>query len=258
MATYSKDYYAVLQVSQHDSLEIIEAAYRRLALTYHPDLNPSPSANGKMQEINEAFSVLKHPQKRAAFDLSYRPAVSSVQYTVRKPTRTQPRSYYKPAPTRAEEKLQVEELHVVFHVGDQTYGIGIQEVETVLLAQNISRHAAFPQFVVGVTKVRGAEVPVIDLRPRLGFERKEIDKDSRIVLVKVQDIRVGLLVDSVENYLRIPINTIKVPAFISQGQDLSFIKGIARVGFNILILLNVINVLTNVEKVSLQDFACEF
>jgi ATP-dependent DNA helicase PIF1 len=65
-----KDYYAILQVHRHAEKEIIEAAYKRLALKYHPDVNKLPNASEKMQGINEAYEVLSDPERRVTYDSS--------------------------------------------------------------------------------------------------------------------------------------------------------------------------------------------
>jgi len=62
------DYYEILQVSPSAEQEVIEAAYRRLARKYHPDVNPDPAAAQRMRLLNEAFEVLADPQKRAEYD----------------------------------------------------------------------------------------------------------------------------------------------------------------------------------------------
>lgn len=62
------DYYEILQVSPHAEPEIIEAAYKRLALKYHPDTNPSPSTAQQMKWINQAYALLSDPEKRAQYD----------------------------------------------------------------------------------------------------------------------------------------------------------------------------------------------
>lgn len=54
----SKNYYQTLQVDANASVEVIEAAYRRLARMYHPDLNPSPDAVPMMQRINEPMVLV--------------------------------------------------------------------------------------------------------------------------------------------------------------------------------------------------------
>jgi curved DNA-binding protein len=63
-----KDYYQVLGVEPSASEDDIRTAFRRLARKHHPDLNPSPDAAARMQELNEAHEVLRDPEKRAAYD----------------------------------------------------------------------------------------------------------------------------------------------------------------------------------------------
>ncbi|MDP2951915.1 MAG: DnaJ domain-containing protein [Chloroflexota bacterium] len=64
------DYYAVLQVDPQAEMEVIQAAYRRLAAKYHPDVAPSPEASERMKLLNAAYEVLSHPEKRRAYDIS--------------------------------------------------------------------------------------------------------------------------------------------------------------------------------------------
>jgi DnaJ domain len=66
-----KDYYAILMVHPQAELLVIEAAYKRLAREYHPDLGPSPRSHDKMVEINEAFAVLSNPTQRQSYDREY-------------------------------------------------------------------------------------------------------------------------------------------------------------------------------------------
>ena len=59
MTTSKRSYYDILQVSIFAEQEVIEAAYKRLAQKYHPDMNSSANATRKMQELNEAHDVLQ-------------------------------------------------------------------------------------------------------------------------------------------------------------------------------------------------------
>jgi molecular chaperone DnaJ len=69
MASRTKrDYYEVLGVSPGAPLDEIKRAYRRLALEYHPDRNPSPEATDKFKEASEAFEVLADGDKRRIYD----------------------------------------------------------------------------------------------------------------------------------------------------------------------------------------------
>lgn len=66
----AKNYYKILQVDPSAEAEVIAAAYKRLSIKYHPDTNRSPDAHRRMQEINEAYDVLKDPARRRQYDLN--------------------------------------------------------------------------------------------------------------------------------------------------------------------------------------------
>jgi curved DNA-binding protein len=63
-----KDYYQTLGLPREASADDIKRAYRKLARTYHPDLNKSADAEASFKELGEAYEVLKDPEKRAAYD----------------------------------------------------------------------------------------------------------------------------------------------------------------------------------------------
>ena len=66
--TKNPDYYAILQVHPEADVEVIKAAYRKLAAKYHPDVSTSPEAVEQMKLLNEACEVLTDSDKRAAYD----------------------------------------------------------------------------------------------------------------------------------------------------------------------------------------------
>lgn len=64
-----RDYYELLGVSRSADEKTLKAAYRKLAMQYHPDRNPgNPEAELKFKEVTEAYEVLRDPQRRAAYD----------------------------------------------------------------------------------------------------------------------------------------------------------------------------------------------
>jgi curved DNA-binding protein len=63
-----KDYYEILGVARGAAAEEIKRAYRRLARKYHPDVSKEPDAEARFKEVREAYTVLKDPEKRKAYD----------------------------------------------------------------------------------------------------------------------------------------------------------------------------------------------
>ena len=63
-----RDLYQVLQVDPAADAEVLEAAYRRLARKYHPDVSSAPDAQTRMRELNDAYSTLRDPVRRAGYD----------------------------------------------------------------------------------------------------------------------------------------------------------------------------------------------
>ena len=72
------DYYELLDVPRDADAKMIKDAFRKLALQYHPDRNPSPDAEEHFKEIAEAYAVLSDPQKRAQYDAGGRSGVTGM------------------------------------------------------------------------------------------------------------------------------------------------------------------------------------
>lgn len=91
-----KDYYQILQIPPDASQQEIKQAYRRMAKVYHPDVAKETSAAFSIQEINEAYSVLNHPQRRSRYDWLRANPVVFEQPEAPRPQR--PPHSYKPGP----------------------------------------------------------------------------------------------------------------------------------------------------------------
>ncbi|NLV91980.1 MAG: purine-binding chemotaxis protein CheW [Firmicutes bacterium] len=141
---------------------------------------------------------------------------------------------------------------VVFSLYGEEFGIEITQVREIIKPREITRLPHTPDFIKGVTNIRGEVIPVIDLRQRFGVEAATTDQDSRIIITELNDSRVGFIVDSVAEVLRIPRTSIEPPPRTIAGLRANYIQGIGRVDERLLIVLDVTQILTSEEQISLE------
>ena len=66
-----KDYYQILGTNRHASAQEIKNAYRAMSMKWHPDKHPNVDVTSRMQDINEAYAILKNEEKRQRYDIEY-------------------------------------------------------------------------------------------------------------------------------------------------------------------------------------------
>jgi purine-binding chemotaxis protein CheW len=146
----------------------------------------------------------------------------------------------------------MEKQLVVFDIAREHYGVEIAAVQSIIKMQTITAVPRAPSFVEGVTNLRGTVLPVIDLRRRFGLEATDATKDTRIVVVELNNVTVGMIVDGVSEVLRVSDDNIEPPSPIVTTVDSAFIRGIAKVGERLIILLDLSHVLTLEEASQAQ------
>ncbi len=149
-----------------------------------------------------------------------------------------------------------EQQLVTFKLGNEEFGIPISQIQEIDRYSQVTRVPRAPEFVLGVTNLRGEVIPVIDTRRRFGIEVKQPDDRTRIIMVELAGTKTGLLVDSVSQVLNIAAQDIAPPpSAIESGIDNEFISGIGKVdnGKRMVVLLNVEKILTRKEHGSLVE-----
>lgn len=142
---------------------------------------------------------------------------------------------------------------VIFHLAKEYYGVDIAAVESIIKLQEITSIPQAPAFVEGVINLRGAVLPVIDLRKRFGLPQTAPTKDTRIVVVEMSGTTVGMIVDAVNEVLQVPVEDIEPPSPMVTTLDSAFITGIAKVSDRLIILLDLGKVLSIDEHVELAE-----
>jgi purine-binding chemotaxis protein CheW len=134
---------------------------------------------------------------------------------------------------------------VGFFIRDDEFGVDIREIQEINKLVPITEVPRSPQFVEGVINLRGQIVPVIDLRVRFNIQRKGYDKKTRIIVINVNNKKIGLIVDSVSEVLRIPLSDIQDPPAEAVSEGMEFINGIAEINDRLVVILDLKSILTH-------------
>jgi purine-binding chemotaxis protein CheW len=142
---------------------------------------------------------------------------------------------------------------IVFALADEEYGVEVEKVKTIERMMPMTRVPKTYDFVKGVINLRGVVVPVIDLRGRFGLPQSEYTDNSRIVIIAVNDMEVGLIVDSANDVIDVDTDLIQDPPEIVGGVRAKYLQGVAKIGDRLLVLLNLMEVLSKGEIIKLEE-----
>lgn len=158
----------------------------------------------------------------------------------------------KESSSSSEESLQL----VNFELSGEEFGVDIMQVSEIIPISKITRIPQAPECVKGLINLRGKIVVVIDLNRRLGFSPRESDSLSKIIIVKVKDTTIGMLVNSVNGILKLPLSSIEsTPDMIKSKINSEYLTGVGKAGNRLLILLNLARVLGEEEVDELNQLS---
>ncbi|MBF0102975.1 MAG: chemotaxis protein CheW [Desulfobacterales bacterium] len=148
---------------------------------------------------------------------------------------------------------------VTFKLEDEEYGFEITEVQEINRLGDVTRMPKAPDYVSGVTNLRGQVVPLINLRQRFLLSKKETDDRTRIIIVDLNGNRTGIIVDQVNEVLRLSSSDIEpTPQIVTSGDaHTEFMTGICKVdnGKRMILLLDTEKLLTVSEKKVLENLS---
>jgi purine-binding chemotaxis protein CheW len=142
-------------------------------------------------------------------------------------------------------------------LGSEDFGIDVMKVLEVVKVPEMRRVPQAPAFVKGVTDVRGSMVPIIDLRDRFSLPDSELGPDHRVLIVDLEESRVGLIVDEVPGVLEYPPDSVSPPPKLFKGLKARYLDGLVRDGERLIMLLNVEEILSSEERIALKSLVEE-
>ncbi len=126
-----------------------------------------------------------------------------------------------------------------FQLADEIYAVPLINIQQIIKPRPITFVPRAPHYILGIISLRGAIIPIFDLKRRLGLGETEVQKKSRIIIINLNEkVSAGLLVDQVLEVARVPEESIEPPPPIFSGVEGEFLNGIARYKGKMLIILN--------------------
>jgi chemotaxis signal transduction protein len=129
---------------------------------------------------------------------------------------------------------------VTFLLKDEEFGFDIMSVQEIIRLPKMAKLPQTPPYVEGISNLRGAVLPVFDIRARFGMKREARTDRSRVLVIDIDGKRTGLLVDSVRQVIRVARNEFEPPPAAIRNETADYIDGVVTLdsGKRIIIALN--------------------
>lgn len=142
-----------------------------------------------------------------------------------------------------------------FRLGEEEYAIDILQVREIRAHAPVTRIANTPAYIKGVFNLRGAIVPVLDLRIRLGFEKAEYNAFTVVIIIDVRGRSMGVVVDSVSDVVAFAADEIRPAPPMPGGTDTALIRGLAPLQGRMLIVLDMVRLMETAGMAPLAEAA---
>ena len=136
------------------------------------------------------------------------------------------------------EEVEQQLQYVTFRIGSEDFGVDILMVQEIIRMPKITPIPNAPPFILGVINLRGKIIPVVDLRIRVALPQTEASDARRIVVVELKEKRIGMLVDSVSQVIRIPAGVVEEMPEEAVNVTENFIKGVGKLDNRLIIILD--------------------
>jgi purine-binding chemotaxis protein CheW len=141
---------------------------------------------------------------------------------------------------------------LVFTLGDEEYGIDILKVQEIRGYDQVTRIANTPEFIKGVTNLRGVIVPIIDLRVKFSQPDVEYNDNTVVIVLNLVQRVVGIVVDGVSDVLSLTQDQIRPAPEFAVTMSTEYLTGLGALGERMLILVDIEKLLSS-EEMALMD-----
>lgn len=144
---------------------------------------------------------------------------------------------------------------LTFTLDENVYGLSIKYVTEIIGIQSITPVPETPDFLKGIINLRGKVIPLVDVRLKFGKQEIPYNERTCIIVVEVENLLVGLIVDMVDDVLTITDDKIAPPPVGTGGYDNKYIEGIGQTDGTVILLLDAEQILKSDEIVMMENMA---
>jgi purine-binding chemotaxis protein CheW len=142
--------------------------------------------------------------------------------------------------------LIIETVQIItLNIANEEYALSISNIQEIIKNILITPVPLTKKFVEGVTNIRGSIIPVVNLRVKMGIEKQEHTEDSRIIIISYNGRKVGVLVDSINQVLRLPKEKITETSKAQEGRD-RFMESVCIIDDKLVTLLSIDSILDQI------------
>lgn len=134
---------------------------------------------------------------------------------------------------------------LIFKVADENYGLKLTQAKEIIKPTKVTNVPNSEEYILGVINLRGQVIPVVNLENKLGFLEHDgeknylpVDQEKKIIVVNIQNMLIGLLVDSVEEVIKLTQDQIDDVFESRQGIQEDFLSGVAIVEDSLIMVLD--------------------
>ncbi len=127
---------------------------------------------------------------------------------------------------------------IVFSLGEEKFGVDSLSITTIDRMKTITRVPKTPDYIKGVINLRGDIIPVMDLRAKFSLPQVEETDETRIIILKLEEVSIGVIVDQVLQTIQLSGNDIENASSLINSAAAEYISGIGKIGGEIVTLIN--------------------
>ncbi|WP_408955140.1 chemotaxis protein CheW [Natroniella sp. ANB-PHB2] len=148
--------------------------------------------------------------------------------------------------------MAVTKQMVIFELNQEEFGIDINNVKEIIRPEEIRPVPQSSEFIAGIINLRGEIITIVDLRKKFGLE-SEVDSDTRIIVVELAKAKVGFIVDTASEVLRVEGDEIAPPPKRIEGIQADLLQGVVKRDQRLIILLDFLGLLSHEEVEEIQQ-----